>query len=351
MFRRTSVRSSPPLMEEIDRELSAMRRAAAAIDKEFFPPVLAMGIFERVGSNWFCDSVRHVVQLSNEPFRQHLHPSHPLSPLNSRQVSLQWLRTHGLHSYARRWLVVFVLSKYGPVRQLIKETNLFFAVDSYFELFPDAPVIVLTRRPVGIASSFVRGDLFNKWGYAERYSHLESMVMRPRFSCYKFVMHGEVLTDLHRLARMMVLNTLLLVGALRERPFVEVAYENAVANQSSVMSAVSHLLLGNDSLGQCQQHWAEGVTPEAGMHDGMFNTRQNKSRKLLSHLRIDEIAVLRTEIDQMLGRAAGSLAPAVVKQAGQWLKARRAALPHARRGGAESDATASAEPFFRARKT
>lgn len=71
-----------------------------------------------------------------------------------------------LGPYGRHWLVTFAVSKYAPVRQVVKETNLFFALPAPLALFPDAPVAVLARSPLGVASSFARGGLFPRWDYA-----------------------------------------------------------------------------------------------------------------------------------------------------------------------------------------
>src|SRR6266536_2073335 len=150
----TTARLPVPLLEEISIRLGAMRLTARERRSELKAPGLAMGISERVGSNWFSDTLRTTVWQHNEPFRQQLHPSHPLSPVNPCLVGLEDVEARTLHPYEQHWLVTFVTSKYGPERQLIKETNLFFAVSNYLRLFADAPIIVLSRNPIGIASSF-----------------------------------------------------------------------------------------------------------------------------------------------------------------------------------------------------
>jgi hypothetical protein len=46
------------------------------------PPVLLLGVMERVGSNWVSDTLRSVTGQHNEPFRQQISSAHPLSSLN-----------------------------------------------------------------------------------------------------------------------------------------------------------------------------------------------------------------------------------------------------------------------------
>lgn len=50
----------------------------------------------------------------------------------------------------------------GNPRHLVKETNLFFATDTVLGMLPESPAGVLTRAPIGIASSFARGRLWDR---------------------------------------------------------------------------------------------------------------------------------------------------------------------------------------------
>jgi hypothetical protein len=90
------------------------------------PPLLLLGVMERVGSNWVSDTLGPVAGQHNEPFRQQVGPTHPLSALNP-SLSLKD-DPPGFGPYGRHWLVTFAAGKYAPVRQVIKETNLFFAL-------------------------------------------------------------------------------------------------------------------------------------------------------------------------------------------------------------------------------
>jgi hypothetical protein len=110
----------PGVLREVGARVAAMRDAGISA----LPPLLLLGVMERVGSNWVSDTIRPVTGQHNEPFRQQVSPAHPLSALNpgmgAEDCSL------GLYGWHR--LVTFAAGKYAPERQVIKETNLFFAL-------------------------------------------------------------------------------------------------------------------------------------------------------------------------------------------------------------------------------
>ncbi|WP_434592625.1 hypothetical protein [Streptomyces sp. A5-4] len=95
------------------------------------PPALALGIFERVGSNWLSDSLRGTMPQHNEPFRQQLGREHPLSPGNRVPPSLQGT---GLTGLGWHHLLGALSDLHGKPRHLVKETNLFFATDTVLAL-------------------------------------------------------------------------------------------------------------------------------------------------------------------------------------------------------------------------
>ena len=138
-----SMRARPGVLDEIAGRVAAMREADVGI----LPPLLLLGVMERVGSNWVSDTLRPVTGQHNEPFRQQVSPAHPLSALNPG-LSLEdpW---PDLGLYGRHWLVTFAAAKHAPVRQVIKETNLFFALPALLSLFPGSSVAALTRSVAG----------------------------------------------------------------------------------------------------------------------------------------------------------------------------------------------------------
>ncbi len=81
-------------------------------------------------------------------------------------------------------------------------------------LFPDSPAAVLTRSPLGVASSFARGDLFRRWDYRARYRQMTAMTIRPEFAAWAGVVPDDDPPDLTALARLHVLNTLILAGQM-----------------------------------------------------------------------------------------------------------------------------------------
>jgi hypothetical protein len=227
-------------MQEIAERVSAMREPGSAP----MPPLLLLGVMERVGSNWVSDALRPVTGQHNEPFRQQLGPAHRLSALNPG-LSLQDPLS-GLGGYGRHWLVEFAASKHAPVRQVIKETNLFFALPALLALFPVSPSAVLTRSPLGVASSFARAGLFSRWGYGARYRQLAAMATRPELAAFAGVVPDDEPRELTALARLQVLNTLLIASALHERgdaAGIEVIrYETSVLDPDATHATLARLV-------------------------------------------------------------------------------------------------------------
>ena len=200
-------RGMPSVLEEIAGRIRAIRESGDVI----LPPLLLLGVMERVGSNWVSDTLRPVTGQHNEPFRQQLSPAHPLSALN-QDLSLD--APPDLGPYGRHWLVMFAATKHASVRQVIKETNLFFALPALLNLFPHSPVAVLTRSPLGVASSFARLNLFRRWDYRTRYRQVAAVASRPGLAAWAGIVPDDGPPDLVALARLQVLNTLIIARAL-----------------------------------------------------------------------------------------------------------------------------------------
>lgn len=138
---------------EIEARLTALAEAAREGGTALLPPLLILGTCERVGSNWVSDSLRLVAGQHNEPFRQQIGPDHPWSALNPLFTGIGCTAPSAIGLPGRHWLVSFAVAKYGPDRQVVKETNLFFALPALLALLPGAPVLVLSparsasRRP------------------------------------------------------------------------------------------------------------------------------------------------------------------------------------------------------------
>lgn len=236
-------REATPGVRSVPEEITARVREMHASGNGILPPLLLLGTMERVGSNWVSDTLRPVTGQHNEPFRQQLGPAHPLSALNPGLSLDETLARIG--PYGRHWLVTFAAGKHAAERQVIKETNLFFALPALLGLFPDSPVAILTRSPLGVASSFARGDLFRRWDYRGRYRQLTAMATRPEYAPFAGVVPDDDPADLTALARLQVLNTLLIANALHQRGDVGrtevIRYETSVLDPGAVHAALARL--------------------------------------------------------------------------------------------------------------
>lgn len=233
---RNSGHRAGPIPEEICARVEAMRTAARTAGVELCPPLLMLGTSERVGSNWLSDTLRPIAGQHNEPFRQQLGPDHGLSALNPHpgRCTAEALGTLGWH-----WLVTFAASKHSERRQVVKETNLFFALPTLLALFPRAPVAVLTRSPLGVASSFTRGDLFRRWAYRGRYQQMVTATRPGHQARYRVLVPDDDPPDLVALVRLQVLNTVLLATALAGRNVAVIPYEMAVICPQTAVDALA----------------------------------------------------------------------------------------------------------------
>lgn len=228
----------PAVREEIAGRVRAMQESGDGI----MPPVLLLGVMERVGSNWVSDTLRPVTGQHNEPFRQQVSAAHPLSALNPG-ISPDDAADR-LGPYGRHWLVTFAAGKHAAERQVIKETNLFFALPGLVSLFPGAPVGVLTRSPIGVASSFARGDLFRRWDYRPRYRQLAAMTTRPEYASWAGIVPDDDPTELAALARLQVLNTLILADQVHRHDggLAVIRYETSVLDPAAARAELARLV-------------------------------------------------------------------------------------------------------------
>jgi len=232
------------VLAELGTRLQAQRADAAAVGLRLRSPLLLLGTSERVGSNWLSDTLRPLMGQHNEPLRQQLGPAHPFSTLNPNVATLTstGLDPERLKVFGRHWLLAFALSKHTPVRQVVKETNLFFALPLVLALFADSPVAVLTRSPLGIASSFARSDLFRRWGYRARYQQLVATTQRAYWRTYAPLVPDDAPGELVTLVRMQVLATVLLAAGVAGRDVVQVPYETSVICRAGVLGELAELL-------------------------------------------------------------------------------------------------------------
>ncbi|MFD7896943.1 SUMF1/EgtB/PvdO family nonheme iron enzyme [Streptomyces sp. NPDC059743] len=196
-----------------------------------------------MGSNWLSDSLRSVMPQHNEPFRQQLGREHPLSPRNRVAVDLDGT---GLDGLGQHHLACALSDLYGRPRHLVKETNLFFATDTALGLLPHSPVLILTRAPIGIASSFARGRLWERWRYGERYAQVAATARSPRWRDeFAPLLPQDNPEEAVALARLIAVNTLLLARAVHRdlagcgRDCTVVSYEQHVSDRKAALSALA----------------------------------------------------------------------------------------------------------------
>jgi hypothetical protein len=147
----------------------------------------------------------------------------------------------------RHWLVTFAAGKYAPVRNVIKETNLFFVAEVLLRLFPDSPMVVASRSPLGVVGSFHRGNLFTRWHYSDRYRQLQAMTASPQWRRWARVLPHDEPDETTMLVRLIVLNTLLLAEATYcpeeiGRPLLHVPFQRAALNQGGPLAAIGRLI-------------------------------------------------------------------------------------------------------------
>jgi hypothetical protein len=256
-------------------------------------PVLAMGVFERVGSNWFGASLRREVAVFNEPFRQQLHPTHPLSPCNphptGRPATGQGLGLVG------HWLEVFVASKLttaAPV--VVKETNLFFATGAFLGLFPASDVVVLCRDLVGILSSFRSGQLYRRWDYDDRYEQVAHGAVHGADRRWSAVLCTAGLRGEEKLIRLALMNTVLLVEALGGRRWLPLAYEDAVCEPARTRAQLAEFV--PEIVNPAGVPVQPAAVPASG--DDVYSPHRAKSR-LEAELTAEQITAAREVLDDL----------------------------------------------------
>lgn len=270
------------------------------------PPILVLGTSERVGSNWVLDSLRASTTQHNEPLRQQLGREHPLAPLSSAPTG------HVARSpLAAHWVEAFRRSKYHGGPHVIKETNLYFTAPDFLSMFPDAPVVILSRSPLGVASSFTRGELWGRWGYGGIYRRIVAITQdEDRLRWAELVPDDDPCPPV-ALTRLITLNTALLAEALGGREYAHVSYEAAVLDRPSAMRPLSEVAPEVDarpSAGPCQ----------GPVSDDTFATTTAKS-ELVARLRPGSADLVVTETARCLSVVRDITAPEVAKTVRHWL--------------------------------
>lgn len=293
------------LLEEIATRLHDQHAAGRAQ----VAPLLVLGTSERVGSNWLSDTLGTWWQQHNEPLRQQLDPTHPLSSANPDPVTdLAAVQLSGL---GRHGLVTFVVGKYGPVLQVVKETNLFFTTRVLMDLFPDSPVVVASRSPLGVISSFARSGLFNRWRYPARYAQLATVAAGLDAGRWVPLLPADDPDEATALLRLIVVNTLLVADAVDGRTVVHVPYEQAVHDRTGALSVVGRLL-GEDLAAP-----PVAATAAAGTDDTFATTTAKTG--LVAHLDASTAERIRAGTAGLLETARTIVASHVLTRTATWL--------------------------------
>ncbi|MFE9244771.1 hypothetical protein [Nocardiopsis sp. NPDC006938] len=270
------------------------------------PPILVLGTSERVGSNWVLDSMRHATTQHNEPLRQQLGRDHPLAPLTSAPPGA------ARSPLATYWVEVFRRSKYHGGRHILKETNLYFTAAPFLDMFPDAPVVVLSRSPLGVASSFTRGGLWGRWGYSTIYRRIVAMTQDDeRFRWSELVPDDDPYPPV-ALTRLIVLNAALLAEALSGREYAHVSYEAAVLDRRSAMSPLA------ETLPDVDVRSTPGPSHGPVAVDDTFATTTSKS-ELVARLRPGSADLVVTETARCLSLVRDITVPEAAKTVRSWL--------------------------------
>lgn len=300
------------VLTEIHQRIASMTASANIANTDVLPPLLLLGTSERVGSNWLSDTLRPSMAQHNEPFRQQLGPTHPLSSINPNGIDIEQLADGQLGLLGLHALVEFVAAKHAPERHVLKETNLFFAVRSLLRLFPEAPIVVLSRSPVGVASSFKRSNLFARWGYTDRYEQMVTMTMAGPHRRFAPLVPAGDFDELTTLTRLIVLNTILLADALDEREHRHIQYEAAVLDNTHVHTALNGLV-PHSRLPLPEP----GAVPRAA-GDDLFATTNHKA-SLTANLTADEAVKVTERTAETLTAAKDCVPASALRRAAQWL--------------------------------
>ena len=296
-----------------------MRETAREQGEVLWPPLLILGTSERVGSNWISDTLRPVLGQHNEPFRQQLAADHPLSPLNPRLANISDPDLPALSSFGRHWLVTFAASKYARTRQAVKETNLFFALPGLLALLPDTPVLILSRSPLGVASSFERSGLFRRWDYAARYRQMITMTRsgNGRADRYQPLVPDDDPPALVALTRLQVLNSVLLADALAGRDVAHIPYETAVIAPRCALDTLITVVPEFADRDLRFGRPLDADQPPSGSEDTFATTTAKTA--LVAHVDPASAELIRSTTAVSVAAAQAITPPKVAAQAAAWL--------------------------------
>jgi len=309
---------------EIRNELTIIRDSVSKIEKfcnkEEFPfkkPLLILGTFERVGSNWLLDTLNQYLHTHNEPFKQQLSEESNFSTMSPKLENIENSLTNSDSQPSSYWLETFVTTKYGTIDHAIKENNLFFALENYLKFFPDSPILILKRDPLGILSSFIDQDLFNKWDYEKRYEQLKKISCSGDWEQFNFIYNDTIKEDgssIVKLTRMLFLNSLLLAYLLGKRSYKELAYESSIKDRSEVLKFLSTEIFPENFFLDTQND----ISEEQLVPQGIYSTKRTKN-KLEAYLEIEDQTIILKELDRLFNLAFEKFDPLIIQRVKHFL--------------------------------
>jgi hypothetical protein len=311
-------------LDEVKTELANIRGNVTKIEqfcsKEGLPfkkPLLILGTFERVGSNWLLDTLNQHVHTHNEPFKQQLSEESEFSTMSPQLESIEKPLTSDKDPFPSYWLETFVAAKYGTIDHAVKENNLFFALENYLKFFPDTPILIVKREPLGILSSFIDQDLFDKWDYEKRYEQLKNVSHSEKWESFQFICDDtdkEEKPPIVRLTRMLFLNSLLMAHLLGKRPCKELTYESSIKDRSEVLQFLSTEVFPGKTFSDTQNN----VPEKQPASQGIFSTRRTKN-KLESYLDADDQRIIFEELNRLFDLAREKFDPTVIERTQHFL--------------------------------
>lgn len=195
-------------------------------------PHLILGQLERVGSTFLLDMHEKESIVHNEPYKQFVPVDWPIARgYEGKRMGIdEFLDSPDTEASQKLWLYNFVLSRYQPGGQIMKETNLYLALPEVLELFPYRTTEVLSRNPLGIVSSFKRNDLYHLWDYDHVRStlalQLENVDAADGELLKRFTQEGDSWYE--KLIWMAGLNALILSHNLRDKTYGITTYDDVV---------------------------------------------------------------------------------------------------------------------------
>lgn len=245
-------------------------------------PAIILGHFERVGSTWLMDLVNQFGRSQVEPIRQHVSLNSPVNSFTELADNQQF-DSYSFHSsliespYSQIWFRNYLASQFQGELQVSKETNLFFMLPFFLDLFPNnTPIIILKRDIRGILSSFKKGNLFANWEYQDRYDKLKNLVQsNSNLEQFQFLFDTtdeenwiDILITLYIINLHQIITTTLTNN--KRTNIVTISYEEMVKDRDTELGKVTQLL---------NLELPEGISRYRSKSDSKseFNTNKKKS--------------------------------------------------------------------------